>query len=124
VSSDASGRLALDVPGLSVVLLRANGDIPAAAPTAPALKVAADSLSDYWFASVPAPARPVSVSFAVRRAGAKSWQRLAVDDSPPYRALINPKAYKRREQIYVVAIVRALDGSTAASRVVTSTPRR
>jgi hypothetical protein len=59
----------------------------------------------------------------MRRAG-KAWARLAVDDSRPYRAYLDPQRFKRRERIEVVAVARASDGSIAVSAVVPYTPRR
>ena len=65
----------------------------------------------------------MSVAFAVRRA-AGGWQRLAVDDSPPYRALLDPARFRRNESVHVVAVARALDGRLALSRVVPFRVRR
>jgi hypothetical protein len=72
---------------------------------------------------VPSQAQPVSVAFAVRRATG-GWRRLAVDDSPPYRAFLDPKSYRRKETVHLVAIARALDGTTAVSAVVPTIVRR
>ncbi|MGZ4353889.1 MAG: alpha-amylase family glycosyl hydrolase [Gaiellaceae bacterium] len=119
VESDAQGGLAVTVPALSTVLLGAESAVPAVAPPKPSLGVAGDSLSDYWVATAKvAGTAPVTVAFAVRRAGAKTWQRLDVDGSPPYRAFIDPARFRRYEQVDVVAIARGLDGRTAVSAVV------
>jgi hypothetical protein len=61
---------------------------------------------------------PLSVAFALKRAGAGAWTRLAVDDAPPYRAFLDPTRFKKDERVQLVAIARALDGSTAVSAVV------
>jgi hypothetical protein len=66
----------------------------------------------------------VSVAFAVRRAGAKRWTRLAVDDSPPYRAFLDPARYRRGERVHLVAVARSLDGRMAVSNVVPLAVRR
>jgi hypothetical protein len=50
--------------------------------------------------------------------------RLAADDSPPYRAFLDPKSYRRKETVHLVAIARALDGTTAVSAVVPTIVRR
>jgi hypothetical protein len=87
--------------------------------------VAADDLTELRRVSATAPGTaPVSIAFAVRRAGSVRWQRVAVDDSPPYRAFLDPLRYRRDERVHLVAIVRALDGSTAVSPVVPITVRR
>jgi hypothetical protein len=120
-----SGSLTLTVPPLQAVLLRADADIAAAAPVRPALKVAADSFTDTWRVSATvAGGAPVSVTFAVRRAKGKRWQRLAADDSPPYRVFLEPRRFRRDEAVHLVAVARALDGSTAVSKVVPFTVRR
>ena len=50
------------------------------------------------------------MTFAGRRRGSEAWERIAVDDSPPYRAFIRRSDFQQ-----VIAITLALDGSTAAS---------
>jgi hypothetical protein len=66
----------------------------------------------------------VSVAFAVRRAGAARWTRIAADDSPPYRTFLDGVAFRRGERVHVVAIARSLDGRTAVSAVRALVPRR
>jgi glycosidase len=124
VSSGANGSLTIEVPPLASVLLRAEREIPAQRARRPVLRVARDGLSDLVRINATAGAQPVSVAFAVRRAGAARWQRLAADDSPPYRAFLDSLRYRRNERVHLVAIVRALDGSTAVSPVVPFTVRR
>ena len=55
--------------------------------------------------------------------GKGGWQRVAADDSPPYRGFIDPARYKRKEKVQVVAIERALNDSVAVSKVATLVPR-
>ena len=124
-ASDASGRLALAVPPVSAVLLRADTDVAVAPASAPSVTVTPDDVTGLRAVRARVTgAAPVSVSFAVRRARAARWSLLGADDSPPYRALLDQRRYRRKERVYVVAIVRSLDGSTAVSRVVGLTPRR
>jgi len=118
-SSDAAGKLTLTVPGVSAVLLQADAPIPVEKPAAPKIAVAADPLSNLWQVSASvAGSQPVSVAFAVRRAGARGWQRLDVDDSPPYRGFVDPARFDKNERVHLVAIARSLDGKTSVSRVV------
>ena len=49
---------------------------------------------------------------------------MAVDDSPPYRAFLDAAKFKKNEPVRLVAIARALDGSTAVSAVVSFRVRR
>ena len=119
VSSDARGVLTVTVPAVGALLLEAGSTIPVHAATAPKLVVKSDDLSNLWAATAAVSGNePVSVAFAVLRAGSHTWQRLDVDTSPPYRGFLDPAMFKKNERVQVVAIARALDGSTAVSAVV------
>ena len=123
-TSDAQGRLVLSVPAQGAVLLRADADLPVARPSAPSLRAAADDLTDLVrLTATQTGAKTVSVAFAVKR-GKGAWRRLAVDDSPPYRAFLDPAGFQRGEVVHVVGIARGLDGSTAVGNVLALTPRR
>ena len=77
----------------------------------------ADDLSSMWrVAATVKGAAPVSVAFGVKRPKGK-WQRLAIDDTPPYRAFLDPAKFRRKEKVQLVAVERALDGSTSVSPV-------
>ena len=54
--------------------------------------------------------------FAIRRAGGV-WQRVAADDSAPYRAFLEPGRFRKHERVQAVAVARGTDGSVAASPV-------
>ncbi len=123
-SSTRTGALTLTLPPFSSTWLEAARAIPAARPARPRLTIARDSLSDLVRASASAGSAPVSVAFAVRRAGASRWARIAADDSPPYRTFLEPARFRRGERIHVVAIARSLGGRTAVSTVRTFVPRR
>ena len=91
---------------------RRAGVRPRRAPK-PKLTVAPDDLSNLFAATATVTGNaPVSVAFAVLRAGTHTWQRLDVDTSPPYRGFLDPAKFKQHEHVQVVAIARALDGST------------
>ena len=122
--SGSDGVLGLDVPGLAAVLLHADADVPASAPSAPALRVAHDGVTPAWRLTATVAGRtPVSVAFVVREPGG-TWKRLGADDSPPYRAFLDPRHYRREERVQLVAIARTLDGRVRPSRVLTLTVRR
>ena len=117
--SDGAGAITVPVDATRAVLLEADAAIPDGAPAKPKLAVKGDDLSNLWAATATvAGNRPVSVAFAVLRAGSHTWQRLDVDTSPPYRGFLDPAKFKQNERVQVVAIARALDGSTAESAVV------
>ena len=122
--SGGDGTLTFDVPAIGAVLLRADSGLPVGAPGRPALKVARDGVAPLWrLSAAVAGGNPVSVAFAVK--GKKGgWQRLGADDSPPYRAFLDPRRFAKKARVGLVAIARGLDGQTAVSRVATLVPRR
>jgi hypothetical protein len=63
----------------------------------------------------------VSVSFAIRLRGG-AWRRVAIDDSAPYRAFLEPARFKKRERVEGVAVARGVDGSVAVSPVLVFVP--
>jgi hypothetical protein len=106
------------VPSVGSVLLEADAQIPVSAPPRPTLRIVGDTSTAYWAATAKvATSQPVTVAFAVRRPGSSRWQRLDVDDSPPYRGFLDPARFRKNEQVQVVAIARALDGTTSVSDV-------
>ncbi len=123
-SSTRTGALTLTIPAFSSALLEAARPIPAARPVKPRLTIARDSLSDLVRVTATAGAAPLSVAFAVRRAGASRWMRIAADDSPAYRTFLDPTRFRRGERVHVVAIARSLDGRIAVSAVRPFVPRR
>lgn len=119
--SDGAGRVSVTVPPVDAVLLRADSAVPEAAAPRPALRVGADDVTDFRVATATVPgSTPVTVTFAIRRAGSAGWQRLATDDSPPFRGFLDPARFRRNERVQVVAVARTLDGRTAVSPVVTA----
>ena len=118
LTSDAAGKVTVTVPADGALLLQAAKPFGVARARKPKLAVRADELGNFWdvVATVPGTA-PVTISFAVQRAGG-AWKRLDVDDSAPYRAFLDPARFKKNELVKLVAIVRALNGSTATSAVV------
>jgi hypothetical protein len=121
--SDDAGGLVLSIPPTGALLLRADADVPVARPAAPRLTTSADDLTELVRVTATTTAKTASVSFAVRRATG-GWRRLAVDDSPPYRTFLDPASFRRKETVHLVAIARALDGTTAVSTVVPAILRR
>ena len=104
--------------------LQATRRIPAARPSKPAVTGARDGLSSLWRVSARVVGRaPLSVAFAVKRIGGP-WRRVAIDDSPPYRAFLTPSEYRRGERVSMVAVARSLEGRVAVSLVRTQVPRR
>jgi glycosidase len=110
-SSRRSGHVIVVVPPLRAVLLRAATRVPAARATPPRLSQAVDRLSDLWRVRATVTGVVTSVTFAGQRRGSTEWERIAVDDSPPYRAFIRRGDFQR-----VAAVTLAFDGSKAASQ--------
>ena len=103
---------------MSALVAAPAAAIPTSAPAAPKLKESPDPLTSYDLLAATVPGAPVSVTFALRRTGG-AWQRLAIDDSAPYRAFVDPTRYPKHERLDAVAVARALDGSVSVSPVVT-----
>jgi hypothetical protein len=122
-TATAAGSLVtLTIPAVSAVLLKASAPIPAARPPAPVLTAGPDDISSYYSLRAAVAGPPVTVAFAVRRPGG-AWQRVAVDDSAPYRGFLDPLRSEKGTRLQAVAIARGTDGSTAVSKVVTVVPR-
>ena len=64
---------------------------------------------------------PRQVWFAIRRTGG-AWQRVAADDSAPYRAFLEPGRFHKHERVQGVAVARGTDGSVAASPLASFVP--
>ncbi|HEU5363744.1 MAG TPA: alpha-amylase family glycosyl hydrolase [Gaiellaceae bacterium] len=121
-TGSASGGLTLAIPPVSALVAVPGSPIPKAPPASPRLTAKPDDLTQYVALTATVPGAPVSVWFATRRRGG-GWQRVAVDDSVPYRGFVDPARFKKRERVDAVAVARGLDGSVSVSRVVTFTPR-
>jgi hypothetical protein len=121
-SGTASGNLTLTIPPVSALLVVPSAPMPKAKPATPVLTAAPDALTDYDALTARVAGEPVSVWFAIRRQGG-AWQKVAVDDSAPYRAFVDPSTFKKKQQIDAVAVARGLDGQVSVSSVVRFTPR-
>ena len=117
-----SGNLTMSLPPVSATVAVPSIAIPKTAAGKPVLTAKPDQLTDYVALAAKVPGAPVSVWFATRRKG-RAWQKVAVDDSAPYRGFVDPLRFKKKERVEAVAVVRALDGSVALSRIATFTPR-
>jgi glycosidase len=116
-TSRRDGSLTVVVPPLRAVLLRAAAQVPSTHAATPRLTQSDDPLSDLWRLSATVSRLPASVTFAGVGPNSTTWERIAVDDSPPYRAFV-----RRGEFAQVAAVALGLDGSRAASPVLASPP--
>jgi alpha-amylase len=117
ITSDARGRLTLTIPALSSVVRNATVSVAPAVPPRPTVAGGRAELADLIeVRGRVSGTAPVSIAFAVRRANGR-WARAGVDDSPPYRAFLDPRRYRRGERLHLVAVARGLDGRTTTSRV-------
>jgi glycosidase len=117
----AGSGVRLTIPGVSAVLLKPSGAIPAARPPVPVLKAGPDAISSYYSLRATVGGAPVTVAFAVRRPGGR-WVRVAVDDSAPYRGFLDPLRFTKGTRVQAAAIARSSNGETSVSKVVTVTP--
>jgi glycosidase len=115
------GDLTVTLPPVSALAAVPSSAMPKSAPAAPKLAASPDALTDFEALTATVAGEPVSVWFAIRRHGG-AWQKVAVDDSAPYRAFVDPTRFTKRERVEAVAVARGLDGSVRTSSVVTFTP--
>jgi glycosidase len=113
---------AVSVPPVSA-LVAVTDARPAGGAVAVALTAKPDQLTSYEALTAALPTGAASVSFAIRRGGG-AWQRVAIDDSAPFRAFLSPGRFRRHEQVQAVAVARTGDGTVSASKVITFTPNR
>jgi glycosidase len=124
-ATGANGRVTLRVPPLSALLFRAASDLPRRGAARLTLRAGADLYTNMLRLTATAGTLdPLDVTFAVRRAGSKSWRRIAADDGAPYRAYVDPRGFERGKKVSLVAVARSSDGSISTSPVLTVQPRR
>jgi hypothetical protein len=112
-----SGNLTLTIPPVSAIVAVPSIAMPRPAPPKPKLTGRTDDLTAYYrLGATGTGTSPVSVAFAIRRRGG-AWQRVAIDDSAPYRAFLTPTRFKKHEKIDGVAVVRGLDGTISVSQI-------
>jgi glycosidase len=125
VESDANGRVSFGIQGLDYVLLRAETPLPRRGAVRVALRAATDRFTNFRVLRATVGGRdPASIAFAIRRAGAKRWTRVAVDDGAPYRAFLDPRHFRRGENVAAVAVARSSDGTISRSPVISLQVRR
>jgi glycosidase len=117
----ATGGLSLTIPAVSALVAVPSISLPSAAAAKPSVLGKGDPLTSFYLLSAKLPGAPASVTFAIRRA-AGNWQRVATDDSAPYRGFLEPGRFRKRQHVEAVAVARAANGSVAVSKVVTVTP--
>jgi hypothetical protein len=116
-----SGNLTLTIPPVSALVAVPSTTLPKTGPSKPRLTTGSDELTSYYRLTASAGGAPISVAFAIRRRGG-AWQRVAIDDTAPYRAFLTPSRFKRREKVEGVAVARGADGTVAVSPVMTFEP--
>jgi len=117
VRSDASGRVSFAVPPLTALVFRADADLPRRGAARATLRPGEDEFTNLVRVSASVTGSdPVSVAVALLRPGGK-WTRVAVDDTPPYRAFLDPRRFRKGERVSLVAVVRASDGSVSTTAV-------
>jgi glycosidase len=115
--------LALTIPPASALLALPSGALPATAPGTPTLSIGEDALSSYDAVQASVAGPPATVTFALSRRGGP-WRRIAIDDSAPYRAFLDPADFAKGERIRLAAIALGKGGQRSVSRIATFTPRR
>lgn len=125
VASNPAGRVSVSVPPLSALVYRAEAELPRRGVARATLRTGEDEFTSLVNITASLAGNdPVSVAFAVRRPGATAWTRIAVDDTAPYRAFLDPGRFKRGERVSLVAVVRASGGTVSTSPVLEMQVRR
>ena len=112
--SDADGFVSVEVPPLSAAVLRADAKF-ALVKRAPVVAVAPDDFSELWLLSAETSESPQEVSFLID--DGSGWRRLAVDDSYPYRAFVDPNVLPAGSTSRIVAVSRFADGTLSQSSI-------
>jgi glycosidase len=111
----------IEIPPVSSLVAVPQAPIPPGGRVQLRLTTKPDELTSLYSLGAAVPGSPASVSFAIRRPGG-TWQRLAIDDAPPYRAFVAPGDFKKRERVEGVAVARTYGGAITVSRVATFAP--
>ncbi len=119
-ASLANGRTTVRIPPLSTTLFLAESTLPRRGAARVTVRVAPDRFTNLVrVAATSTSVDPLSVTFAVKRPG-KKWARVGTDDGAPYGVFVDPRDFRRAQQISFVAVARASDGSVSTSPVITT----
>ena len=110
--------MSVEIPPLSAAILRAEAKYPLVKQT-PVVAAAPDDFSELWLLSAETSESPQEVSFLID--DGTGWRRLAVDDSFPYRAFVDPDALPPGSTSRIVAVSRFADGTVVPSGIATFT---
>jgi hypothetical protein len=121
-ASASAANLTLTVPPVSAVVSVPGTGLPKSGLGTPKVTAGGDDLTSLYRLGATVGGGPASVVFAIRR-GNGAWRRVAIDDSTPYRAFLEPGRFKKRERVTGVAVAEGTDGTVAASSPVTFVPR-
>jgi hypothetical protein len=113
-----NGRIT--VPPVSALVV-AQSALPTGPKTTIKLTAKPDDLTSYFALTATAGTQPASVTFAIRRHGG-TWQRVAIDDSAPYRGFLDPARFKRHEHVEGIAVARGVGGTVSVSQIATFAP--
>jgi glycosidase len=120
-ASGSGANLTLTIPPVSAVVAVPGAGLPKSGLGTPKLTAGGDDLTSLYRLGAAVSGGPASVVFAIRR-GNGVWRRVAIDDSAPYRAFLEPGRFKKRERVTGVAVAEGTDGTVAASSPVTFVP--
>ena len=118
VSTDADGFASVEIPPLSAAILRADSKFPIA-KLAPVVTAGPDDFSELWLLGAETSESPQEVSFLID--DGRGWRRLAVDDSYPYRAFVDPDSLAAGATSRIVAVSRFADGTVVRGDITTFT---
>ncbi|MEY4401035.1 MAG: hypothetical protein RL072_900 [Actinomycetota bacterium] len=116
--SDADGFVRVEIPSLSAAILRADSKFPIV-KRAPVVTVGPDDFSELWLLSAETSESPQEVSFLID--DGSGWRRVAVDDSYPYRAFVDPESLAAGSVSRIVAVSRFADRNVVRGNIITFT---
>jgi hypothetical protein len=120
-ASGSAANLTLTIPPVSAVVAVPGTGLPKSGLGKAKLATGSDDLTSLYRLGATVSGGPASVVFAIRRRNG-AWHRVAIDDSAPYRAFLEPGRFKKRERVAGVAVAEGTVGTVAAAPPVTFVP--
>jgi hypothetical protein len=117
-SADSEGFVSVEIPPLSAAILRADAKFPIVKQS-PVVSAGPDDFSDLWLLAAETSESPQEVSFLID--DGKGWRRVAVDDSAPYRAFVDPDSLMAGTTSRIVAVSRFADGTVVRGQIASFT---
>ena len=111
-TSDSGGRISLELPARSSVVLRSEVALPVPSAPTVTVKAAKDPVTGKYRLAATVPGiDPSTVTFVMRKRGTANWAVLGSDDARPFRVFVPAS----RARVEVAAVVKDSTGRVASS---------